>query len=159
MTLQEIKKRLESQSIFFSEDAINNWPAVIGYDKRFKWRWLATQMNTFLVAVDCGSNLVDVTTIEAVLAESFEYASRNYNGWPRGMQSGIGVITILISSKIEESAIEYCHKLKSGKKWAGFTVPVVLNSSTNQVYFFKRNPVWGRVYYPHFKSLIEMATQ
>lgn len=159
MTMKEIKKRLESQSILFSEDQIGGRPTVIGYDKRFKWRWFATQLNTFLVAIDFGEDLITVATIEAALSDSFEYAKQNYNGWPRGLQSGLGVISILISSRIDECAIDYCRELKSGKKWAGFTVPVAIDSSTGQVHYFDRNPLWGRIYYPYFKDLITKATQ
>jgi hypothetical protein len=52
--------------------------------------------------------------------ESFKYASKNYTGWPRGLQSGVGVISIMLSTKIDEDAKDYCRELKSGKKWAGF---------------------------------------
>lgn len=159
MILQEIKKRLESQSILFSEDQVHGRPTVIGYNKKFKWRWFATQLNTFLVAIDFGSDPVTVATIEAALTDSFAYAKENYNGWPRGLQSGVGVIAILMSSQIDERAIEYCRELKSGKKWAGFAVPVVIDSSTGQVHSFNRNPIWGRIYYPYFKDLIVKATQ
>lgn len=159
MTLQETKKRLESQSILFSEDQILGRPTVIGYDKKFKWRWFATQLNTLIVAIDFGNDPVTIETIEAALTDSFAYATQNYNGWPRGLQSGIGVITILISSHIDECAIEYCRELKSGKKWAGFAVPVVVDSSTGQVHSFNRNPIWGRIYYPYFKDLITKATR
>ena len=159
MTLREIKKRLESLSILFSEDQILGRPTVIGYDKKFKWRWFATQLNTFLVAIDFGSDPVTVSTIEAALTDSFTYAKQNYKGWPRGLQSGLGVITILLSSHIDERAIEYCLELKSGKKWAGFAIPVVIDLSTGQVHYFSRNPIWGRIYYPYFKDLIAKVTQ
>lgn len=159
MTLQEIKKRLESQSIPFSEDQVHGRPTIIAYDKKFKWRWFATQLNTFLVAIDFGNDPVTVATIEAALTDSFAYAKENHNGWPRGLQSGVGVIAILVSSHIDERAIEYCRELKSGKKWAGFAVPVVIISSTGQAHSFNRNPSWGRIYYPYFKDLIAKATQ
>jgi hypothetical protein len=71
----------------------------------------------------------------------------------------LGVITILVSAHIEGGAIEYCRELKSGKKWAAFTVPVVIDSSTGQVHSFSRNPIWGRIYYPYFRELITRATQ
>ena len=155
MTLQDIKERLISKSIFFSEDKINYKPTVIGYDKKFKWRWMATQLNTFIIASDFGDEIIKEQTIEDFLTESFKYAKINYTGWPRGLQSALGVIAILISKNIDEGAINYCKKLKSGKKWAGFSIPVTINSSTNQAYFFEKNPFWGRIYYPYFKKMIE----
>ena len=71
------------------------------------------------------------------------------------MQSGLGVISVLISNKINDDAKVYCRKLKSGKKWAGFSIPVVFNSETEEVFEFEKNPIWGRIYYPHFKKLIK----
>jgi len=122
MVLQEIKKRMESQSILFSEDQVCARSTVIGYDRKFKWRWFATQLNTFLIAIDFGNDPVTVPAMNGALADSFAYAKRNYNGWPRGLQSGVGVITILLSSNIDERVIEYCQALKSGKKRALLSV-------------------------------------
>lgn len=158
MVLQNIKERLNSKSIFISEDRISNRPTVIGYDKKFKWRWMATQLNTFIIASDFGDAMITEQTIEKFLTESFKYAKTNYRGWPRGFQSGLGVIAILVSENIDEGAIRYCKELRSGKKWAGFSIPVTINSSTNQVYSFEKNPIWGRIYYPYFNKMINELT-
>ena len=156
--LENIQKNLTNKSIFHSTDSIENLPTIIGYEKLFKWRWVATQLNTFIVAVDHGDTVITEEHIENVLAQSFDYASKNYTGWPRGFQSGIGVISILISSQLDDQAIAYCEEIKSGKKWAGFSIPVVLNSATNETHYFKKNPLWGRIYFPHFKELIDQLT-
>ncbi|MCP4427193.1 MAG: hypothetical protein GY803_22120 [Chloroflexi bacterium] len=158
MTLKNIKEQLNSKSIFFAEDAINNRPSVIGYHKKFKWSWMATQLNTFIVASDFGDDLITEQEIENSLNAAFQYAKKNYSGWPKGLQSGLGVIVILISDHIDEAAVNYCTELKSGKKWAGFSIPVTINSATNQVYFFDKKPVWGRIYYPYFERMIRDLT-
>ena len=158
MSLATIQNNLKAKSIFYSNDSIENFPTVIGYEKLFKWRWFATQLNTFIVAVDLGDKLVSEDMVEHVLGQSFAYAKKHYKGWPKGLQSGVGVISILISNNIDPSAIEYCETLKNGKKWAGFTVPVIINSSTNEVHSFKKNPLWGRIYFPYFKQLIKDIT-
>ena len=158
MSLQNIKDKLSAKSIFLSEEKIADYPTIIGYEKKFKWSWFATQLNTFVIASDLGDKLVTKEIIETHLSESFKYAKKNYKGWPRGLQSGVGVISILISKNIDEEAIEYCKKMKSGKKWAGFTIPVAINPSTNETYYFDKNPIWGRLYYPHFKKLITELT-
>lgn len=158
MILQTIKERLNSKSIYYSEDKINNRPTVIGYDKQFKWRWMATQLNTFIIASDFGEEKITEQEIENFLTESFKYAKIHYSGWPRGLQSGLGVITILVSNNVSEDAKRYCKGLKSGKKWAGFSIPVTINSSTNRVFSFDKNPVWGRIYFPYFKETINELT-
>lgn len=158
MTIQNIRECLNSKSIFFAENRINDRPTVIGYDKKFKWRWMATQLNTFIIASDFSDEIITEQIIEEFLTESFKYAKSNYSGWPRGLQSGLGVIAILISKKIDESAISYCNELKSGKNWAGFSIPVTIDSYTNKVYFFDKSPMWGRIYYPYFKKMINELT-
>ena len=159
MNVNSIKEKLNSKSIFLKDEKILGKPSVIGYEKKFKWIWFATQLNTFIVVSDFGNENITVDLIEKHLSEAFTFASNNYNGWPRGLQSGVGVILILISNNITPDAKEYCKMLKSDEKWAGFTIPVTINSSLNEVSYFEKNPIWGRIYYPYFKKLILEITQ
>ena len=159
MRLDSIKGRLQSMGIFLSEDSLCGRPTVIGYEKRFRWAWFATQMNTFVVAVDYGDETVSRHSIETTLTEAFEYARMNYNGWPRGFQCGVGAIAILLSSSVDADAAKYCRELTAGKKWAGFVVPVAVDTESNAVFVFDRNPVWGRIYYPHFKKIVEQVVR
>ncbi len=159
MNLKLIKKNLKSKSIFISEEEILKKPTVIGYEKKFKWGWFATQLNTFIVVSDFGNENITVDLIEKHLSEAFIFAKKNYAGWPRGLQSGIGVISILMSSSIGDDARDYCKKLKSGKNWAGFSIPVTLNSSINELAYFENDPLWGGIYYPHFEDLILEITK
>ncbi|WBU88458.1 hypothetical protein [Cellulophaga omnivescoria] len=154
MTTDSIKQKLIAQGIYHSDTTITNKPSVIGYEKKFKLAWMATQLNTFIVATDFKDEKITTGVINQHITEAFNFTKTNYTGWPRGLQSGIGVISILISTNVDEQAKEYCVKLKSGKKWAGFTIPVIYNPDTKEVHQFSKNPMWGRIYYPHFKKLI-----
>ena len=147
--------KLQSKSIFFSDESILNKPTIIGYEKRFRWLWFATQLNTFIVATDFGKQKITKEILEKHLNDSFSYAKKNHKGWPRGFQSGRGVISMLISSDIDEEAKEYCQKLKSGKKWSAFTIPIIIDASNHQIYKFEKKPLWGAIYYPYFEKLIE----
>ena len=159
MSLASIKAKLEEQNLFHSEFEWKEHPTVAGYDKKFKWSWMATQLNTFFVATDFGSTPIDVVDIESHLYAAFPFAEKNYSGWPRGLQSGLGVISILLSDTISEEAKAYCRGLKSGKKWAGFTIPVVIDSKTGEVFSFSSNPMWGAIYFPYFRRKIQELTQ
>ncbi len=154
MNIESVKVKLKEANIFHSEGEILNNQSVIGYEKKFKWSWVATQLNTFIVITDLGDQEINKSIIEQHLSESFKFSKQNYKGWPRGLQSAVGVISVLISTNITEEAKEYCRKLKSGKKWAGFSIPVVYNSETKETFKFEKNPMWGAIYYPHFKKLI-----
>lgn len=113
---------------------------------------MATQLNTFIIVTDYKDKKVE--EIEYHLNNSFNYTKKHYAGWPRGLQSALGVVSILISSEVTPEAKEYCQALRSGKKWEGFTIPVVVNSSKNEVYKFLSSPMWGAIYYPNLKKLI-----
>ncbi|MEL6812616.1 MAG: hypothetical protein AAFP76_14905 [Bacteroidota bacterium] len=159
MNLPSTRRKLEELNIFHSEIPVMNKPTVIGYDKKFKWSWMATQLNTFYVISDFGSDTVTEEVLSHHLATSFELAKKNYTGWPRGLQSGLGVVSILISDSITEEAKEYCRHLKSGKKWAGFAIPVAVDSNNGDAFNFWKNPMWGRIYFPYFKRMIQTLTE
>ena len=154
-TLDSIRKTLASKEILFDDNTVVGCPTVIGYEKLFRLRRFATQLNTFIVATDFGTQPIDVATIEQHSAEAFRYAQTHRNGWPRGLQSALGTISILISDQVGEDAIQYCEGLRSGKKYAGFAIPVVHDARSGQTHFFTKNPIWGRVYFPYFRGLIE----
>ena len=158
MIIDTIRTRLNEQGIFQADTTIAEKQTVVGYDKRFKFRWFATQLNTFIMAPDYGEETVTVPSIDSYLNEAFDYAKANYKGWPRGLQSGMGVIAIFVSSSFDGEAIDYCANLKTGKKWAGFSIPVAANAETDEVTYFKKKPIWGKIYYPHFEKLITGVT-
>ena len=155
MNIESIKQKLKKQSIFHSEGKIQGNPTVIGYEKKFKLIWMATQLNTFIIATDFGDEKINTKIIKEQLTKSFAFAKKNYTGWPRGLQSGVGVICILISTDTTETAKGYCRKLKADKQWAGFSIPVIYNSKTKEYFYFQNNPMWGAIYFPHFKRLIQ----
>jgi hypothetical protein len=56
---------------------------------------------------------------------------------------------------MDKKAISYCRNLRIQPKWGSFFVPVLVNSNSNEVFRFRKSPMWGRIYYPHFRKLID----
>ncbi|WP_241479999.1 hypothetical protein [Kordia jejudonensis] len=105
MNLTSFKKKLQEKSIFYSDSVlIDDMPSVVGYDKQFRWSWMATQLHTFFIASDCGDMPITNIYIEKHLRSAFTYTKSAYDGWPRGFQSAIGVVSILISDNVSEEA-------------------------------------------------------
>lgn len=154
MDLETIRSHLKSGDIFHAENPIENYPSIAGYDKQFRWSWMATQLNSFYVAVDVEEE-IETSKIEELLQTAFTYAEKHYSGWPRGFQSGIGVVLIVLANSPNAAVQEYCLKLKSGKKWAGFTIPVVIDKDSKKFYYFDHKPIWGMIYYPYFEGMIK----
>lgn len=154
MKINSIKENFQQNGIFYSEDSILEQTTAIAYEKKFRWTWAATQLNTFIFVSDFGDEEVTVRLIEKYIHHAVEYSKKHYSGWPKGIQSGTAIIPILISTQISAEAIEYCQKLKSGRRWKVFTVPTMIDGRTNQFIQFTKNPLWGMIYYPHLQRLI-----
>ncbi len=154
MNLPAIRARLRANGLYHSEEPILGRDTVIGYDKQFRWEWLATQLNTFIVATDFADEPVTVAAFEHHAFEALRYAELNYGGWPRGLQSGLAIVQVLLSRDIAPLAAQYCLHLGAKKQFAGMVVPVAANPVTGEVHAFENSPMWGRIYFPYFKQLI-----
>jgi hypothetical protein len=150
MTPEQI---LKSQGIFLQSAEINGFPVAIGYIKEFRWSWIGTQLNTFLFIADCTKD-VDRLVIEKYSATCLQYALKNNKGWPRGFQSGVGSIAVLRGNRIKNDAIEHCQNVIK-KHWSAFEVAVVYNQEEKRLVKYKKQPIWGRLYFPYFSNIID----
>lgn len=148
----EIQKSLRQKERSFITDTIDGIECTISYTKKFRIRWAATQLNTFLIVGET-SELIDRKRIERFSNEAFSYAIANSKGWPRGFQSSIASIAIL-KGQVDITAIAYCEKLTK-KRFAAFEIPVIYDLEINKGTRFKNSPVWGGLYFPHFSKTID----
>ena len=148
---------LKSENIFFKNDLIGDIPCAIGYIKKFRWSWIATQMNTFVI-IGSTTATIDREAIETFSKNCYGYSLKNNMGWPRGWQAGVASIAILAGENIEPPAIEFCETI-SKKHWSAFEIPIIHNVLENKTYRFIKNPVWGRIYFPYLATLIDNVTK
>ena len=154
MTPEEV---LKNENIYFGQATINGIPCSIGYIKKFKWSWMATQLNTFII-IGKTSSPIDKKEIEDFSTSCFKYSLKNHKGWPRGLQAGVGSIALLQGSSVSSEAQAFCEKL-SKKHWSAFEIPVIFNTAENKAIRYKSNPIWGRIYFPFFTKTIDSITR
>ena len=92
--------------------------------------------------------------IETFSKNCFDYSIKNNRGWFRGLQSGVGSISMLQASKFDEGAIDFCEKL-SKSHWSAFEIPVLYDTSARELIRYKKNPLWGMIYFPFFSKTID----
>ena len=143
----------KNENIYFAQETIGGISCTVGYIKKFRWRWFATQLNTFII-IGATENTIDKKTIENFSTACFNYAINNNKGWPRGIQAAVGSIAILQGNTMNEDAIQFCEKL-SKKHWSAFEIPVLYNSEQKKYIRFKSYPVWGIMYFPYFEKTID----
>lgn len=147
---------LKNENIYFGQDTIGGIICSIGYIKKFKWSWLATQLNTFVI-IGPVNDKIDKGVIEKFSTACFEYSLKNHKGWPRGLQAGVGSIAILQGSVMDNEAKEFCEKL-SKKHWSAFEIPVLYNLDEKKTIRFIKKPIWGTIYFPFFTKTIDSIT-
>ncbi len=153
MTPQEI---FIKDNIYMGQVNINGIECTVGYIKKFKWSWMATQLNT-LIFIGKTNEPVNNQVMDAFSNNCYEYALKNHKGWPRGIQAGVGSIAILQATNIDESARQYCLSVLK-KHWSAFEIPVLLDLNEKKMYRYVNAPIWGKIYFPFFTKTITEIT-
>ena len=152
--LNLFKDKFVDDDIYSGHEMMGDKYAVeLAYIKEFRFAWFATQLNIF-IAVSQFEDKITKEVIEDYSKIIFEYSIKNHKGWPRGLQAGVGSISVLIGDNATNDAIGFCEKL-SKRHWSAFEVPVIINLSRKQTISFIKKPIWGAVYFPYIKMLIE----
>ena len=151
--MNDLNQVLRSQNMETSEAVIGGVPCTIGYIKEFRWSWLATQLNCFIIVGETDT-MIDKKCIENFSANCLKYALDNHKGWMRGIQSGVGSIAILKGNNVDDHAIKFCQH-PSKTHFAAFEIPIIYNTSTKQTYKYISKPLWGRIYFPYFTKTID----
>ena len=154
--MMDLKQIFENENIFFSQENISGIDCTIGYIKKFKLSWFATQLNSFII-VGQTEMKIDKNLIENFSSSCLTYALKNNKGWPRGVQSGVGSIAILKGSNIDKEAIDFCEN-PSKKHWSAFEIPVLYDQTKKQITRYKETPIWGIIYFPFFTKIIDNIT-
>jgi hypothetical protein len=144
---------LQQETTYLGQDTIGGILCDIGYIKKFKWSWFATQLNTFIIIGSTG-NPIDKRAIESFSENCFKYSLKNNKGWPRGLQSGVVSISILKGKSINNDAVEFCKDL-SKKHWSAMEIPVLYNVDQQKGIRFKNTPIWGFIYFPYLSGTID----
>jgi hypothetical protein len=146
---------LEQTGLYWAEDQVGDFFCQIGYKKEFRWSWLATQLNTFVI-IGQTEEVIDNKLIAKFSARCHSYALKNHQGWPLGLQSGVGAIAILQGRQVTEEAVRYC-LIGPERHFGSFEIPVIHNLTSNEVVRFAKAPYWGKLFYPYFGKMIDLV--
>lgn len=150
MTAEDIFK---NDGTFYGKYDIANIPCSVAYLKDFRWAWMATQLNTFIIVGETEQK-IDLRTIDIFSELAFQFALNNNKGWPRGLQAGVGSIAILKGSEIDPAALAFVAN-PSRKHWSAFEIPVIYDTARRQGYRYTSKPLWGAIYFPYFTKLVD----
>jgi hypothetical protein len=117
-------------------------PATIGYQGKFRLRWVATKLNLFTVVATRPEATSDV--LSGLISDSIDYAKKT-KGRLRGLQTGVAVIPILASVTVAPDAIELVRS-RPVKGFAAMAMPAIVDLSTGESYFYEGKLIIGAIY-------------
>jgi hypothetical protein len=152
-----LKELYKKESISVRDAEISGIICEIGYIKKFKWRWMATQMNLFIFIGSSNKN-IDVRLLKEFSKGCLKYSLEHSKGWPRGIQSGIISIAILKGESVDNEGIAFCEQTPK-MKWAALEIPVIYDQKEKKTTKFKSTPLWGLIYFPFINKTIDKVTK
>lgn len=84
------------------------------------------------------------------------WARKNYEGLPRGMQSGLAVYPVMLQHPLQPDALAYVKQIPD-KHWAAFELPVLFDPMTGQLEHLDKTPVWGFAMWRGIKATARMV--
>lgn len=121
------------------------------YEDQFELAWLATKLKQYTY-VTLQDN-VKVEDIQTYSKNCMKYSLKNYKGLRRGLQVGVVSFHVMVGYQIDKEAITWV--LQQPKKhFAAFEMPILIDLTAEQVYFYPSTPLWGAIYYKHFREYI-----
>lgn len=109
----------------------------------FRSSWAFTRLHTFIVVQQ-----VDVATaddIEDLSQLSTTYAVRNKGGLPRGFQTGVAVLPVLVCRTAQADALATAAR-QPRKQFAKFALPVLVELDRQRFTTYHEPHFWGSVY-------------
>jgi hypothetical protein len=140
--LSNTRSRLKADGNSVSEGDLPSGPVTIGYQGKFRWMWIATKLNLFVVVATRPEATADGLT--GLVSESIEYAKKT-KGRLRGFQTGVAVMPILASITVTSDAIELANS-RPVKGFAAMTMPAIVDLSTGEAHSYEGKLILGAIY-------------
>ena len=143
MDHQEYTLKFKSNFLHARQITIEGLDTLAAYEEVFKWQWLATKLKIFSFVSH--ADRIDENLMRRYTEACLNYACKNKQGLPRGIQNGVVSYRILSSETVAPSAISFVSN-RPGKHWSAFEIPIILDLSTGALHYYEGNIVWGAIY-------------
>jgi hypothetical protein len=132
---------------------IDGLASLVGFRSDFRLAWFATRLNLFTV-VACAPS-ADQAALERYCDAALDYAIAE-KGRFRGLQSAVGVISVLASQDVHESAIRFA-RATVNRRFAAFAWPILFDLNSSQYYGYEGSSLLGRVYNDWMRTRASIA--
>lgn len=157
MTPQEVIDRIGQSTAAAgfqtSREILLGNDVLVARTSQFRWRWFATKLHTFLVAMTFPPGTASPDQLDGFLQAAAEYAKANKGGLPGGLQTGTAVLVTAVTEGADATAREWANA-PHGRKFAVLPFPVLVDAAADQLVRPQRM-ILGGVYSGYLKGLVD----
>jgi hypothetical protein len=146
-------QRLQAGGAAVTWQTLAGGPVIVGYQARFRLRWMATKLHLFTF-VAAGPS-VDARSLEQFANDALDFAVRA-KGRPGALQVGVAAIPILAAATVDSTAIEFAQN-RLIRRWSAFAWPCVFDLGTGRSYVHEGRVTVGGLYANWMRSQIAIA--
>jgi hypothetical protein len=117
-------------------------PALVGYQSKFRFRWVATKLHLFTVVIAVPEVTREI--LDSVTTQAIDYAKKK-RGKLRGFQTGVAVIPIVAGSHVQPDARAAVEE-RPAKIFALILLPAIADLETAETYTYRGRLVFGAIY-------------
>lgn len=151
--LHAMAARLQADGATVGTGQLAHGPALVGLKSQFKWRWMATKLHLFTVAVA-------VPLATRPLLEQFSHDALTFGneqkGSLRGLQVGVAAIPILVAQAVDPSGAEYA-RTQLIRKFGALAWPAIFDLSTGTVHSHQGAVMIGGIYAGYLRQQTALA--
>jgi hypothetical protein len=147
--VRAVRQRLEQDGFVFSSERVAERDALVGRRAWLHWTTL-TRVHVFVFVVAVLET--DATDAEQLTAAARAYAVQHKGGLPRGVQTGVASIPVIVVQRDAGDALEWARGTQR-RHWASLDLPVVIEQSSGGAAFRDRRDFWGIAYMSQLRRL------
>jgi hypothetical protein len=151
--LAAVGAALEAAGYGVTNVTLDGQPALVGRASKFRWRWMATRLHTFVVVAGFDPVPGDEAPLDRFLELAGSYARQNKGGLPAGFQTGTAVVAVALVDGASTASRTWALRAH-GRKYGHVAYPVTADTETGEV-VHPPPMIVGAIYNRHLKAIAE----
>lgn len=140
--LEAVQQKLSADGAQVTSVQLPSTQAVIGYTSQFRWKWFATKLHLFTVAVYVPD--LNAAVYTQLVKEATDYAYANRSKF-HGLQVGLAT-NVIIATRAVDTETTTIASNRPPKGFAKLTSTAVVNLVTAETHTYNGKIVWGSAY-------------
>jgi len=157
MTPDEVMGRIEQSTAAAGMqpqrvELIAGHTSLVARTSQFRWRWMATQLHTFLVAAPFPEAL-SREQLDGFLSAATRYAKANKGGLPLGLQTGVAAIVVAVMEGASPEAVQWASNVH-GRQFSTIPWPSLVDTRVPTVVQPQRMVIGG-IYKSYLQQMVQ----